>query len=978
MRMKTMVRFGFVLLLCLLARPAFAQVATVVGTVTDETKAVLPGVTVTAVNIATGGQTVGVADERGEFRLLNLPPGRYKVTAELSGFSTVIVDAIELLVGQNATIPFVMKVANLSETVTVTSEAPLVDTTSSQVAGNVNPRQMEELPLQGRNWIELAKLVKGITANEVTNGPGVSDDMFQLNLDGQQVTQKISGGFGQPKFSRESIGEFQIVTNMFDITQGRSAGVQVQAVSRAGTNRNAGSFYGFFRDDKLNSPDFLTKTVLPYQNQQIGGSLGGPIVKDKLHYFASYEYEREPGTTFSAPAALPGQIFTIPYKNSQKSVLLRVDGQLSASDRLTGRASRWDWSNPFVLASGGHPSNASVQTKQATNVLGTWSKVLSSTKVQELRIGYNNFQWANQGLPQVGDTIQYSFPGLTLGKPYNYPQWLYQNNFESRYDLSLHRESHDFKFGGEFMYAHVTALWYLQQQGILTFTSVPADITSRIPVNAPYDIPQWNLTGLDSVAQRLEKNYNRGDWTLDVPGPTWAVWFGDTWRLNNDFTVNYGVRWDDNWNVASTPGVVPNSIIIDNGSSASTANIPAMAAGDFGYKKGMRDNLDIAPRAGFTWNVGGGNNLVIRGGTGLYFTYLQTQYTYSPQLFSNMITASFANDGRPGFVADPSRGVTTFEQAQKAAPPQAARIITPEFRNPYTWQSSIGFQKQLNAETAFEADLVHYNLYRDTRSIDPNLFYDPATGFNKNPAQGRPNPQWGQILYLVSTGQQDYTAVSSGLTRRLKHHVQGGVTYTLMLAMHDNGTPGLVTPSANNQFDYLDGEYATSTAFQRNTLRAWTVYQMPWGLSAAASYAYGSGNRYNATIATAPYGKTGSNRLNLTAAGGATSSIAIPDAVLDRWGGSALVTSGAIIPRNALAGLPYSKFDLRLTKDIRLGPAMKASLIGEVYNLFNHANYTGYVTQLSATSAATTARFGQPSAASISRQGQLAFRIAWR
>jgi hypothetical protein len=118
--------------------------------------------------------------------------------------------------------------------------------------------------------------------------------------------------------------------------------------------------------------------------------------------------------------------------------------------------------------------------------------------------------------------------------------------------------------------------------------------------------------------------------------------------------------------------------------------------------------------------------------------------------------------------------------------------------------------------------------------------------------------------------------------------------------------------------------------------------------------------------------------LNLTAAGGPTGAITIPDAVLDRWDGAGVIGSGAIIPRNALEGLPYSKFDLRLTKDIRLGPAMKASLIGEVYNLFNHENYIGYITQLSATSAATTARFGQPSQASISRQGQLAFRIGWR
>jgi hypothetical protein len=271
---------------------------------------------------------------------------------------------------------------------------------------------------------------------------------------------------------------------------------------------------------------------------------------------------------------------------------------------------------------------------------------------------------------------------------------------------------------------------------------------------------------------------------------------------------------------------------------------------------------------------------------------------------------------------------------------------------------------------------VHYNLYRDTRAIDPNLFYDPVTGYNKNPAQGRPNPQWGQILYLISTGSADYTALSTGLNRRLTNHFQGGVTYTLMLGMHDNGSPGLVTPPANNQFDYLDGEYATSGNFQRNTLRVWTIYQLPMGFSAALSYGYGSGNRSNATIATAPFGSR-LERLNLTWRRAATSAIVIPTAALDRWQGPAVINSGDVIPRNALEALAYSKMDLRVTKDIKLGATAKVQLIGEVYNVLNHANYGGYVTQLSATSAATTARFGQPSSAQIPRQGQLAFRFAF-
>jgi len=281
---------------------ASAQEASLAGSIVDGTKASLPGATVTATMIATGRVTTAVSDERGEYRLRGLAPGRYKVQAELSGFSTVVIPDIELLVGQNRSLPFAMQVASLSETLTVTGEAPLVDVSSTQVAGNVDRRQMEELPLQGRNWMELAMQVKGITANAVDTTPGVRDRQFQLNLDGQEITQQVAGsGFGQPKFSREAIAEFQVVTNLFDITQGRSLGIQVQAISRSGTNNYDGSVYGYFRDDKWNAKDFVANRVLPYANQQIGAAFGGPVIRDKAHFFLSIERENEPNTILAAP-----------------------------------------------------------------------------------------------------------------------------------------------------------------------------------------------------------------------------------------------------------------------------------------------------------------------------------------------------------------------------------------------------------------------------------------------------------------------------------------------------------------------------------------------------------------------------------------------------------------------------------------------------------------------------------------------------
>ncbi|MBZ5556507.1 MAG: TonB-dependent receptor [Acidobacteriia bacterium] len=969
-----------VLSLCIfcLGASAYAQDASLIGTITDDTKAVLPGATVTAVNLETGVQTVAISDARGEYRM-RLQPGPYKVQAELSGFAPVVLARVELLVGQNATVPMTLKVAQINEALTVTAESPLVDVSSSQVAGNVDRRQMEDLPLQGRNWMELSKMVKGITANDVnSNRPGVdTDDMFQLNLDGQQVTQKTAGsGFGQPKFSREAIAEFQIVTTMFDITQGRSAGIEVQAISKSGTNRNSGSTYGYFRDDRLNAADPISGVVLPYSNQQLGGTFGGPVIKDKLHYFGSYEYEREPGTLVTSPTPLPGQTFSNSFKTAQQSLLGRVDDQINANNRLTVRLSRWTWNNPFILGAGGHPSNASIQDKLSRDLLGTWSTVMKNGgMIQEVKAGYASFNWTNLPQPSMVGVPEYDFPGLTIGAPYNYPQYHTGGTWSGRYDLSWHKDKHDLKVGAEYLHVHDTGDWYIQAAGRYTMSSVPANLNQLVPASAALDPTKWNLAGLSPLVLRFDQNFARNGFTnlFDTLRPMYAVWIGDNWRASERLTLNLGLRWDADPSMAAPPGVTASSIPINNG----------VESGDFGYKTEIRDWRDFAPRAGFTYNVGGKNDLVIRGGSGVYYASPVSNVTYSPKVYSNLITGTFANDGRANFISNPTNGVTgdqLFAGTAKA-PVQSPRVIVGDFKSPYTWQSSIGFQKQINSVTGIDVDLTHFNEYRDTRTYDPNLFYDPVTGYNKNPSTGRPNPAYGQVLTFISNGHRDQTQLATGVTRRLQNKLQAGVTYTLMFSMHDDGGIGYTSPGANNPFNYVDGEYATSNAFQRNTVRTYAMYQLPYGFSTSVTYFYGSGNLYSASISATPYGKTGTNRLNLTNAGGTAATITIPAGVADRFDGPATITSGTVIPRNALEGLPLHKVDFRITKDIKLGGTARATLIAEVFNVFNHANYGSYATTLSATNAATTALFGQPQQtdgnAYVPREAQLGFRIGF-
>src|SRR5688572_6952393 len=279
-----------------------AQEATFTGTITDTTGAVLPGVTVTAVHEATGNKFVAVTDERGAYRI-PARVGAYQIVAELQGFTSVARTAIELLVGQTAVIDLQMAPSTVQETVTVTAEAPLLNVATSSLGGNIDPQQVQALPAYGRNWMSLAMLAPGsrmTNPDDVTPiaNRGAAGDIrqYQFNLDGQQVTSEMGFG-GQPRYSPDSIGEFQYISNRFDATMGRSAAVQVVAVTRSGTNRLTGSVRGNFRNSRFNAENPVLNRVVPIDNQQIAFTLGGPILRDKLHFFGHYEYEREPRTS---------------------------------------------------------------------------------------------------------------------------------------------------------------------------------------------------------------------------------------------------------------------------------------------------------------------------------------------------------------------------------------------------------------------------------------------------------------------------------------------------------------------------------------------------------------------------------------------------------------------------------------------------------------------------------------------------------
>jgi hypothetical protein len=927
-----------------------AQDATVVGTVVDESRAVLPGVTVTASSLTTGRQFSDVTSAGGEYRLVGVPAGRYKLQAELQGFAPTILPDVELLVGQNATITFTMKLASVSESVTVTGDTPLVDTRQAQVSGNIDRRQMEALPIPARNWLMMSTMVKGVTTNVIrgdwgSEGPVRAAIGYRVNLDGQEVTQESVAGYGQPGVSADAIAEYQIITNMFDITMGRSTQVQVQAISRAGTNAFAGGAYGFFRSDKFNAADAFTKKVLPYSNQQMGATLGGPIVRDKVHFFGSYEHTREPGSAVLGPASFGGQTITLPVGEYQHYVLGRGDYQMTEKDHLTARYSYYAWKHPQEFSA--HPSGAATRTRDSNLMAVNWSRVISSSLLQEVKVNYFRFNFYHAPLASLPPTPQYIFPGLTIGAPWNYPEDWYQDHMTTRADWTWHKGSHDFKIGSELRLGKDWGWWEARSRGQMFFSRLPADVVRRFPLDVWNDPSRWDLSGLDALALRFDIYYaerggqhaGRGNWSFDVPRPMFAGWIGDSWRVTDRFTLNTGVRYDVAWKDFIAPGVKETELVFDTGFSVE----------NYGYRNNIRDLNNVAPRGGFAWNVTGNNDLILRGGAGLYYSTQGGNQVIDQQLWNGqrVFANSYVNDGRPGFVADPTRGVTAQDVLSGKVPlvPQSISVIAHDYQNPSKWQAMMGFQKQLTEVMAVDADLVYYRGFDEDVQRDPNVFYNPATGFPLNPTiYGRPARAFGEIKAKDSTGRSDYLGLASSFTRRYRNNFQLGVSSTVMVTKNDTGI-GIVGYS-NQQFNpfNLDQDWGRSQEFQRLTLNANGVWTLPKGFNLSGTYHYGSGNY---------------------------TTITLPVDVLGLGYVRRVRSDLSIVPRNTFKEDPWNRVDVRVSKDLRLRGSLKLTGIAELFNAFNSGRFNRNSIEGSAT-------YGQATSSGIApRTGQLAFRLSF-
>jgi hypothetical protein len=944
-----------------------AQEATISGAVTDATGGVLPGVTITAVHEATGNRFVAVTDERGIFRI-PARVGGYQLVAELQGFTTLTRAGVQLLVGQVVSLDLQMSPSGVAESVTVTGEAPLLNVSTSTLGGNIDPQQVQELPVQGRNWMALAMLAPGSRmTNPDQNTPianrGAAGDIrqYQFNLDGQQVTSEM--GFGnQPRYSQDSIGEFQFISNRFDATMGRSSAVQVIAVTRSGTNRYSGTVRGNFRKSSFNAENPVLNRVVPIDNQQYAVALGGPIMRDRLHFFGHYEYEREPRTSIWNT---PYPAFNIDLKGNETVKMGggRVDYQISPSMRLMGKftdAERWQ---PFGAGNTQHPAAVGSTAETNREYLGQFTHVLSNRALNEVKVGKTRWIFVNANLTEWSNHWQ-APNGVTTGSPritftgFNitgnnfFPRHGAQDNWSVRDDFTFSydaRGRHDLKAGFDAVVIVddgnncQACMGNIDARNAFQGAAIPSPAQLQAWFPDAFNADTWNLAAISPWVRSY--SIGVGNYATHDVRPQYGAWLQDDWQFSRNVTLNLGLRYDISGNANGNEYAVP----------------PFVGAGR------PNDTNNWQPRTGFAWKLG--DQTVIRGGSGLYFsTPLQIDTFFMAQI-DRLAVFQINNDGRPDFAANPLNGrpLPTLAEAQAqfchvrnvagCLRRSMQELMAPaEYSTQLgrTWQTSLGIQRQIGGTMAVEADYVYSQGRNEKEVLDNmNLSYDPATGANYpfSDIARRPYPEFGAISMVVREGWSSYHALQTALTKRLSNRWQGSATYTLSGLWDAQPQPFQgIAPVPFAVSPDMGAEFTLSAADLRHRAVFNGIWQVGFGFQVSSIYFLGAGERAQTIY--------GGDRRGIAGVGG-------PETLARQR----LRPDGSIVPRNDFTQPLRQRFDLRMQQRIPLGSRFALDGMAEIFNLFNAPNWTIETTE-------SSAQFGRRIAAEF-RRAQVGFRLTF-
>ena len=963
MRSRSLPLVGFLVLL-LLPQLLFAQTnaGSLSGRVSDASGAALPGVTVTATNNATGFNRTVVTETDGSYRFQSLQVGTYEVTADLSGFGSVTTRGVEVNVSTDRSLGITLKQATVKEQITVTAASPLIETTPA-IGTVVSQREISNLPLNGRQFANLGSLAPGTTLS-VNSDPtkpgqltialnGGSGRNVNFLVDGGDNTDDTIGGALQ-NYNIEAVQEFNIQTQQYKAEYGRTTGGVLTVVTKTGTNDLEGSAYEFYRDKSLNEETQSEKLSgagkSPYRRNQYGASVGGPIVRDRIHFFATAErLERPTNYVINTipgkdslgnplPPIYPefqGQAVPTPFKDNLLTA--KVSADPSATQFLQvrygyQRNSDVYGASPIVL-----PSALGTLTNDYHSILlgHTWQ--IGSNKVNDFIFQDTHFK--NAILPTSNDPALIYPGGVSVGQSINTPQTTTQIKRQYKDDFAwsqtLGQMRHDFKVGVNYIdepllggdFSTGTSGIYTLLNPVKGSPVVDIAISSGF---AGYNTPikQYNYYGQDDIS------FNR-KLTLNV-GLRYDLWKGfDLNQTSNPI-----------WQTLSTQTKYNDSYLQD------------FQGGKGGKLK--NDTNNWAPRLGFTYDLTGDSKNIIRGGVGRYFDFPYTNATILFPAVAVQSTYGQSYSFHDGTGIKNANG-TFFQPGQTLPPNQQVggtavntpnEIASPTLATPYSDQVSLGYSWQVNPWLGLNIDASHIN-YKDIPfRFRGNPIINPATGERRFPA-------FGSFRVWDGEGFAKYNGVNVGGHARLgtKFELQGFYTYSHTTGNVLAGADEFRITDAGHQGDLRTVRDQTIDPYdplcgacvgplntdQKHRVTLSALYRAPFDTNVSGIFRYHSGT---------PYTEWAGKDISCG-----------PDKPNCQDGYDFDLAPG-VTHVNSLRGGSFSQFDVRLSKEIKLFHNYGVELIGEIFNLFNSknpANFNGNCA-VNAAGQCTITSFGQATA----------------
>jgi hypothetical protein len=931
---------SFVLILAV-ASGVFAQsqatTGVIEGTVFDPEGGVLPGATVTLLNTATNFEQVVTTGSEGRFRAVLLPLGPYRITVNLEGFANLVREGIDLSVGQTINLPINLQLAGVEQEITVTAEAPVVETSRTEGSVRIDNAAVEGLPNNGRNFLDYTKLTPGVT---IVQGP----DGDELSINGQKgIANNISvdgadfnnpffgeqrGGQRPPfTFNLEAVQEVVVVADGAPAEFGRSAGGFVNVVTKSGTNEIKGSGHVFYTDDSLSetpkNPDGSSAEEGDFDRTQGGFTLGGPLVQDKVFYFIAADAQRSTRTkqtnpnrmdprlvSFLAGIGLPNENGPIERTDDAEVALAKLDWQASANHLVTFRYSYTNSeqvNGTFDVDQWGRSANGIEQDYSHAGT-ATVISTLSSNLLNEVRAQYAkewrprpyegpNIPGQNRPFPDTAILFNDDFTpnGARWGMPFFLPVEYDDDRKQLTENLSYLRGNHSFKAGVEYNEVASSQTFIGFANGRFVFLTT-SDFINYVNSNGASGTVLLYLQQAGVGNTSVEE---AGTQTITQKEP--AVYVQDSWRVRDNLTVDYGLRWEalDNPSVRTPPDEVFFAPFI--GQTRNGQEFPS--DGD------IPDDYDMwQPRLGASWVPDEAGKSVVRATAGIYHARLPALNLASTRSTNGSLGQTLFRSSELANILGPPPPYTQLLQGGAVFFPDVF-VYDKDWQTPRTISTSLSYEREVIPGLAALVKLNYAktdHITRFTNRNDPRLGSPWSSGLPPGGANGI-----ATLTTVESTAKSRYRGATIGLNKRMSDNHAYQVYYTWSKDESDDDNERDPFTFRYADITQLDREFSYSDRDQRHRLNAWLLMRLPAELDLNLRYAYRSAQPKSIT-ATGADAATPAARIN-------------PD--------------GSVTRRNlGRKDNEFSSLDLRLSRAFSLGN-MTLEPVVEVFNVFDEENF---------------------------------------